>query len=49
MLKLYGRLDAAQMSGIDLDGLLTGMDQSHGILDLEGLDFVDSSGLALFN
>ncbi len=48
MLKLYGRLDAAQMSGIDLDGLLTGMDQSHGILDLEGLDFVDSSGLALF-
>lgn len=48
VLKLYGRLDAAQMSGLDLDGLLTDMGQTHGILDLGGLDFVDSSGLALF-
>lgn len=48
ILKLFGRLDAAQMSALDLDGLLIDMGQSHGILDLEGLDFVDSSGLALF-
>lgn len=48
VLKLYGRLDAAQMSGLDLDRLLADMGSTHAILDLGGLDFVDSSGLVLF-
>ena len=48
VLKLYGRLDAAQMAGLDLDGLLADIGPTHGILDLSELNFVDSSGLALF-
>ncbi|WP_051957926.1 WecB/TagA/CpsF family glycosyltransferase [Desulfobacter vibrioformis] len=48
ILKLYGRLDAAQMSALDLEAMLNDISQSHAILDLEELDFVDSSGLALF-
>ena len=48
LIRLYGRLDAAQMSALDLESILEDLGDRDCILDLKGLDFVDSSGLIFF-
>jgi N-acetylglucosaminyldiphosphoundecaprenol N-acetyl-beta-D-mannosaminyltransferase len=45
---LYGTLDAFQASSICLDGIMQAVGPRHILLNLEGLSFCDSSGIALF-
>ncbi len=47
-LKLYGRLDAAEMPRIDIELLVKYLEDRDCILNLENLSFVDSSGLVFF-
>ena len=42
---LFGRLDAPEIQRIGTDSILTDMGGSDCILDLGGLDFIDSSGI----
>jgi len=48
LLQLFGRLDAARMSELDVNAFLADMGEKNCILDLTNLTFVDSSGLSLF-
>lgn len=48
LVSLFGRLDAAQMQHLDVDAIANDIGNKNCILDLEGLDFVDSSGVAFF-
>jgi len=48
LVSLFGRLDAAQMQHLDVDAIANDIGDKNCILDLEGLDFVDSSGVAFF-
>jgi len=47
-LGLYGILDAAQMSNMDIDGIMAVIGDRNCLLDLTHLDFVDSSGVVFF-
>jgi N-acetylglucosaminyldiphosphoundecaprenol N-acetyl-beta-D-mannosaminyltransferase len=42
---LFGRLDAPEIQRIDTDSILTAIGGNNCILDLDGLDFIDSSGI----
>ena len=42
---LFGRLDAPEIQRIDTDSILTDIGEDGCILDLDGLDFIDSSGI----
>jgi anti-anti-sigma factor len=48
VLKLFGRLDAAQISGVDIKSIIEEIGTNDCIVDLDNLGFVDSSGLVLF-
>jgi len=47
-IQLYGRLDATQMSTVNLATVIKDIGDKHCVLDLENLDFVDSTGLIFF-
>lgn len=47
-MRLFGRLDAAQMSSLDFESILTDIGKRNCVLDLKKLSFVDSTGLAFF-
>jgi len=48
LIRLFGRLDAAQMSGFDLESMFKDIGDRNCIVDLKDLAFIDSSGLILF-
>jgi N-acetylglucosaminyldiphosphoundecaprenol N-acetyl-beta-D-mannosaminyltransferase len=48
VLKLSGRLDADQMSAVDMEGVIAAIGDRGCVLDCDGLDFVDSSGIVFF-
>jgi N-acetylglucosaminyldiphosphoundecaprenol N-acetyl-beta-D-mannosaminyltransferase len=48
MLRLYGTLDAAQMQNLNTEAILPVFGDRNCLLDLENLDFVDSSGIVFF-
>ncbi|MBC8412723.1 MAG: WecB/TagA/CpsF family glycosyltransferase [Nitrospira sp.] len=48
VLSLAGRLDAAQIAALDINSLINEIGMSNCILNLDELNFVDSSGLVLF-
>jgi len=48
LVSLFGRLDAGQMQHLDVDSIASDIGDKNCILDLRGLDFVDSSGVAFF-
>ena len=48
MLRLYGTLDAAQMQNLNMEAILPVFGDRDCLLDLENLDFVDSSGIVFF-
>lgn len=48
LIRLFGRLDAAQMSKLDFKSILDCIGERNCILDLKDLTFVDSSGLIFF-
>jgi len=48
LMRLFGRLDATQMSNLDFQSILTDIGEKNCVLDLEKLAFVDSTGLAFF-
>ena len=48
LLDLYGRLDAQQLSCVDVNGLLSAVSGRNCILNLARLSFVDSAGLLFF-
>jgi N-acetylglucosaminyldiphosphoundecaprenol N-acetyl-beta-D-mannosaminyltransferase len=48
VLDLFGRLDAQQMSGLDMAELTSAISDRNCILNLSQLNFVDSSGLIFF-
>ncbi len=48
LLKLYGRLDAAEMAKLDIESLVKDIEGMDCIMNLENLSFVDSSGLVFF-
>ena len=47
-IELHGRLDANYMSGFDITSITRYIGNKDCVLDLGGLDFVDSSGLLFF-
>ncbi len=47
-LKLYGRLNAAEVLRVDIESLVKDLEDKDCILNLENLSFVDSSGLVFF-
>ncbi len=47
LIRMFGRLDAFEMSRLDVPELLDAVSGSDSILDLQSLRFIDSSGLAL--
>ncbi|MEA1868498.1 MAG: WecB/TagA/CpsF family glycosyltransferase [Thermodesulfobacteriota bacterium] len=48
LVSLFGRLDAAQMSTLDVDLIISDIGDRNCILNLGELDFVDSSGIVFF-
>lgn len=48
LIRLFGRLDAAQMSSLDLESMLKDIGDRNCIVDLKDLAFSDSSGLIFF-
>lgn len=48
LVSLFGRLDAAQMSTLDIDSIIRDIGDMNCILKLGKLDFVDSSGIVFF-
>jgi exopolysaccharide biosynthesis WecB/TagA/CpsF family protein/anti-anti-sigma factor len=48
MLRLYGALDAAQMQNLNMEEILPVFGDRNCLLDLENLNFVDSSGIVFF-
>jgi len=44
---LFGRLDAPEIQRIDVDSILTDIGGENCVLNLDGLDFIDSSGIGL--
>jgi len=48
LLRLYGTLDAAQMSHLDIEAILYVIGNLNCMLDLKNLAFVDSSGIVFF-
>jgi len=48
LFKPLGRLDASQTLKIDFEGLTAGIGERDCVINLEGLEFMDSSGIALF-
>ena len=48
LIRLFGRLDAAQMSSLDLESMLKDIGDRNCIVDLKDLAFIDSSGLIFF-
>ncbi len=47
-IELFGRLDAANISRLDVQGLIESIGDKNCIINLKGLKFVDSTGLTLF-
>ncbi len=47
-LELSGRLDAANISRLDVQGLIESIGDNDCVINLKGLKFVDSTGLTLF-
>ncbi len=45
LLRLYGTLDAAQAPFLEMDAIMGALESRHCVIDLEGVSFVDSSGL----
>ena len=45
---LFGELDAAGMIDLDIDALLEAIGNKNAILNLAGLNFIDSAGIILF-
>lgn len=48
VISLFGRLDAAEMSNLDMEDITRNIGSRNCILNLGNLDFVDSTGLTLF-
>lgn len=48
LLSLYGTLDAAQMQNLDIGVILSVIGDRDCLLDLENLEFIDSSGIVFF-
>ncbi len=48
LVKLFGTLDAAQMTELEINAIFNQIGNSNCIFDLSGLSFVDSSGIMLF-
>jgi len=48
VINLFGRLDYAEMRQIDFDKLFNDTSSNPTVMDLSGLEFVDSSGLVFF-
>ncbi|MBN1907871.1 MAG: WecB/TagA/CpsF family glycosyltransferase [Deltaproteobacteria bacterium] len=46
--ELFGRLDAANITKIDVQGILESIGDNNCVINLKGLKFVDSTGLTLF-
>jgi exopolysaccharide biosynthesis WecB/TagA/CpsF family protein len=47
-IELFGRLDAANITKIDMQGILESIDDNNCVINLKGLKFVDSTGLTFF-
>lgn len=47
-IELFGRLDAANISRLDVQGLIESIGDKNCVINLKGLKFVDSTGLTLF-